>query len=96
MLNTMKDYPDIEGSMSGSIKHGDFGPARKEVAEATGTERANFEMDFFGQKIAGVVDESGTKMTMWGFANMLDTMKWLSPEDIKKAKENRDDFNEPR
>jgi len=89
------DYPDIEGSMSCNIKHGDFGPARKEVAEATGVERANFEIDFFGQKTPGVVDESGTKMTMWGFANMLDTMKWLSPEDIKKAKENRDDFNEP-
>ena len=95
-MNTIKDYPDIEGSMSCSIKHGDFGPVRKELAEATGTERANFEMDVFGQKIAGVVDESGTKMTMWSFANMLDTMKWLSPEDIKKAKENRDDFNEPR
>ena len=69
---------------------------RKEVAEATGAERANFQMEFFGQKVAGVVDESGTKMTLWGMTNTLDTMKWLSPDEVKKAKENRDDFNEPR
>ena len=50
----------------------------------------------FGNKVAGVVDESGTKMTMWGMTNTLDTMKWLSPEEVKKAKENRDDFDKPR
>merc|ERR1719458_1149247 len=78
-----------------TIKYGDFGPARKEVAEATGAERANFQIDMFGAKMAGVVDESGTKMTMWGMTNTLESMKWLSPEEIRKAKENRDDFDEP-
>ena len=79
-----------------TIKHGDFGPARKEVAEATGAERANFQIDMFGNKVTGVVDESGTKMTMWGMTNTLESMKWLSPEEVAKAKENRDDFDEPR
>ena len=79
-----------------TIKHGDFGPARKEVAEATGAERANFQIEMFGTKMVGVVDESGTKMTMWGMTNTLESMKWLSPEEVEKAKENRDDFDEPR
>ena len=66
------------------------------MAEATGAERTNFELNMFGNKLAGVVNESGTKMTFWGMANILDTMNWLSPEEVKKAKENRDEFDAPR
>ena len=30
------DFPDIQGSFSSTMKFGDFGPAKKEVAEAAG------------------------------------------------------------
>ena len=91
------DYPDIESGFSLTLKHGDFGPPRKEVAEATGgADRNNIEMEFMGQKFLGVMNENGTKFSIWGMANKLDTMKWLSPEEVKKARENRDDFDAPR
>ena len=90
------DYPDIESGWAGTIKHGNFGPTRKEVADATGAEYNNFEMDVVMLKIPGVVNESGTKITFWGMTNTLETMHWLSPEEVKEARENRDDFNAPR
>ena len=90
------DYPDIKGGWPCTLKHGNFGPPRKEVAEATGAKYNNIEMDMMGLKLPGVVNESGTKFTMWGMANKLDTMNWLSPEEVKKARENRDDFDAPR
>ena len=91
------DYPDIESGFSLTLKHGNFGPPRKEVAEATGgADRNNIEMEMIGMKFPGVMNESGTKLTLWSMANKLDTIKWLSPEEVKKARANRDDFDAPR
>ena len=33
------DYPDIKGTFSSTMRFGDFGPAKKEVAEAAGQGR---------------------------------------------------------
>ena len=92
------DYPDIEGSAGWActVKHGNFGPTRKEVADATGAECNNLEMEVRTLKIPGVVNEGGTKITFWGWTNTLETMHWLSPEEVKEARGNRDDFNAPR
>ena len=36
------------------------------------------------------------QFTVWGFANAVETFKWLTPEEVDKAKEERDDFDAPR
>ena len=33
------DYPDIQGSFSSTMRFGDYGPAKKEVADAAGQGR---------------------------------------------------------
>ena len=47
-------------------------------------------------KMYGVVNESGTEITSWGFSNSLEVMRWLNQEEIDRLKEDRDDFNAPR
>ena len=90
------DYPDVQSRFSLTLKHGHFGPPRKEVAEATGADRNNIEMEMLKIKFPGVLNESGTNITLWSMHNKLDTIKWLSLEEVKKARENRDDFDAPR
>ena len=59
--------------------------------------RYNTEIDFAGiYKMNGIVNESGTEIKSWGMTNSVETMKWLSPEDVEKRRVNRDDFNAPR
>ena len=91
------DYPDIEGGFSSTMKFGDYGPARKEIAEATGIKNYNLEVTI-GQKVKiySIVNESGTEITSWGFSNSLEVSRWLSAEMLEKVKENRDDFDAPR
>ena len=95
------DYPDIEGGgWECTIKFGDFGPAKKEIADAVaGGEdaRYNVEIDFAGMfKMNGIVNETGTEIKSWGMTNSVETMTWLSPEDVERRREDRDDFNAPR
>ena len=79
------------------MKFGDFGPARKEVAEAAGADNYNLERTIARViKTYGVINEAGTEVTSWGFTNELEVMRWLSPEDLKKLRDRRDDFNAPR
>ena len=95
------DYPDIEeGGWKCTIKYGDFGPAKKEVADAANCgedTKNNIEIDFSGiYKSPGIVNETGTEIKTWGMTNSVETLRWLSPEDVKKKREDRDDFNAPR
>ena len=91
------DYPDIEGGISSTMKFGDFGPARKEIAEATGRKNYNIEVTI-GEKVKvySTVNEEGTEITSWGFSNSLEVSKWLSPEMLDKIKKDRDSFDAPR
>ena len=57
---------------------------------------ANFELNYVGQKRYGVVNKDGTSITYLGFNNKVDTLKWLSPEDVEKLKEARDSLETPR
>ena len=77
--------------------YGDFGPAKREIVEATGA--SNYNIAFaFGDKIImhGVVNEEGTEMTTWGFSNSVETLKLLSFEDVERIREDRDPLDEPR
>ena len=85
------------GGTASTIAYGDFGPAKREIAEATGV--SNYNLAFsFGDKVMfhGVVNEEGTEMTTWGFSNSVEVMKLLSSEDVKRIKEDRDPLDEPR
>ena len=44
----------------------------------------------------GVVNEEGTEIATWGFSNSLETMKWLSDDEIQRIKEDRDPLDAPR
>ena len=91
------DYPDIGGGHACTIKFGDFGPARKEIAEATGDTNYNVEINFGGFLTSkGILNETGTEITTWGMTNTLEKIKWLSPDEVKDRQEDRDDFNAPR
>ena len=80
-----------------TLKFGDFGPARKEVAEATGADNYNLERTIAKViKTYGVINESGTEVTSWGFTNELEVMRWMSPKELQKLRDKRDDFNAPR
>ena len=93
------DFPDVKSPMpTNTIKYGDFGEARKEVAEATGSEKNNVEIVWEGTfKMPGVVNEDGTEITMWeDVSKIISTMKWLTPEKVEEMKEARDDLDAPR
>ena len=79
------------------MRFGDYGPARKEVAEATGCEVYNIEKTI-GQHIKtyGIVNDAGTEITSWGFSNSVEVSRWLSPEELQKLKESRDHIDVPR
>ena len=93
------DYPDIESKMPpNTIKSGDFGSARKEVEEATGADKNNVEIVWYGTyKMPGVLNETGTEIHMWDeVSKHVNTMKWLTPEKLEEMKEARDDADAPR
>ena len=99
--NKRQSQPDIEGGgWDCTIRWGDFGPAKKEVADAVeggGRTEYNIEIDFAGMiKTCGIVNEAGTVIKSWGMTNSVETLRWLSPDDVERRREDRDDFNAPR
>ena len=94
------DYPDVESSMPPSrMKYGDFGPACKEIAEATGQEKYNIEIVWYwgDNKMPGCVNDVGTKIHFWNeISKKTQSITWLSPEEMAKIREDRDDINAPR
>ena len=86
-----------KGGTASTVLYGDYGPAKKEIAEATGV--SNYNLAFmFGDKVVfhGVVNEEGTEMTSWGFSNSVEVNKLLSSEDVERIKADRDPLDEPR
>ena len=94
------DYPDVESSMPPSrMKYGDFGAASKEMAEATGQEKYNIEIVWYwgDNKMPGYVNDAGTKIHFWNeISKKTQAITWLSPEEMAKIREDRDDINAPR
>ena len=94
------DFPDLDASESDVtmiLKSGDFGPARKEIAEATGADNCNMELSMGNMgNYPGVVNEAGTEITFWGWTNSVEVVKWLSPEELEKVKEEREHKDTPR
>ena len=44
----------------------------------------------------GVLNEEGTKITLWGLSNSLDEWVWLDDDAIEELKNDRDEFEAPR
>ena len=44
----------------------------------------------------GVVNEAGTMITIWGWTNSVEVIKWLSPDEVEKVKEAREHKDNPR
>ena len=75
---------------------GNFGLARKEVAEATQADQYNFQMVDSFIKLKGVLNQDGTKITLWGTTNKLEEWFWLDEEMIERMKNNREPYEAPR
>ena len=93
------DYPDMEiGNSSCILKYGDFGEARKEISEATGSDKYNMEIIWWGAyKMRGVINDNGTAIHYWDeVSKTIGLLKWLTPENLEELKEDRDDINSPR
>ena len=98
MINhVVLDYPDLKhGGYNFKCEVGDFGEVRKEIAEATGASRSNFSLSGSWMDYKGVLNEAGTKITVWGVTNKVEEWIWLDDEGIQKLKDERDPFEAPR
>lgn len=80
--------------MKGTIKYGDFGDARAEVAEATGKKTYDVETVFWGGQMKSqmVLSDDKKSMTMWSFfkKDSVDKLYWLSEEEVKQLQDSGD------
>ena len=96
---TCVDYPKLEGEFQVPIKFGDYGPTRKEIAEATGMENYNLKLEFFYDyypETPGVINDEGTEITIWGGSDSLEALKWMSDQEFEKMKQSLDHKAAPR
>ena len=92
------DYPDLEGGYECTIKSGNFGATRKEIAEATGADSYNVQIAWFKKlNTNGVINETGTEIQQWSETEKkIEIFQWLTPDEIEEMKKDRDDVNIPR
>ena len=83
--------------MKGTWIYGDFGPAPKDIIEASGIQNYNVKIDYTMFKMFGVINESGTQMISKSFLPNapLDITKWVSDEEIEALKEDREPAEAP-
>lgn len=55
-------------------------------------------MSFAGDAVVtkGVLSAGGAEITSWGFSNSVEILKWLSEEEVKRIREDRDHVDTPR
>ena len=55
-------------------------------------------MSFAGDAVVtkGVLSAGGAEITSWGFSNSVETLKWLSEDEVKRIREDRDHVDTPR
>merc|ERR1712242_202774 len=87
------DYPDIQGKFAYKVEFGDFGEARKELAEATGYDKLNAHItsSFFNFK--AIVSEEGTALTLW--EGEIVEWKMLSDDELGTMKSDREPWLAP-
>ena len=91
------DYPDIEyQGMILKCQFGRLGKACEEIVAATGVEEYNIEVKGTFVNNMGVLNDEGTKITIFGVSNAVEEWIWMDEDMLKKAKEDRDPFGTPR
>jgi len=90
---TNQDNPMNKGTFS----FGDFGDAHDEVAKETGKKRYNVEISAWGGswKPHAVLNDDGTKLTYYGMARSIDSMVWMSKEEVEEYKASGDPASSP-
>ena len=63
---------------------GKFGRASKEITVATGSEEYNLQVRSPLMNNRGVLNDSGTKITIYGVLNKLEEWVWMDEETMKK------------
>ena len=89
------DYPDIPGKWHFDLEFGDFGEARKELAEAAeGVTNLNVHLksDFFSFK--GIINDEGSQIMSWE-AELI-TWNHIPEEELKRLMEDRTPYHAPR
>ena len=68
----------------GTIKYGDFGETSPEVEKESGKKRCNVEITAWGGtwKQPAVLSDDGTKFTYYGMTRSVDTLDWMSEEEV--------------
>jgi len=93
------DFPDLAKPISEmGWTFGEFGPATKEVKEASGCDTNNLQFTPAAPNVppeTGVVNKTGTKIFMAGLDNPLDVLYWVSDEEAQKMKDDRDPMEAP-
>jgi len=87
------DYPDIAGKFEFEAEFGDFGEARKELADATGKDKMNVFIKSSMFSFKGIANDDGTSVTSWE----AEIVVWskMSEEEAEKLKSDRESFTAP-
>jgi len=90
------DYPDIPVEcVNLDCEFGSFGQPREEIAKATGVSDSNIRIKSPFVNGKGVLNKTGTKITIFGITNTLEEWIWLDDEKLEKVKAERDPFDFP-
>ena len=75
---------------------GNFGRASNEITVATGSEEYNFQVKSQLMSNRGVLNDTGTKITIYGVLNKLEEWVWMDEETLKKFEEDTIPYGVPR
>ena len=93
------DHSDVVPWGEGTWTCGDFGPARKDIKEASGggIENYNIELSAWNGMLHsfGVVNHDGTIIYTWNMFNQLWILKWMSDDDLKNLADDREPVEAP-
>ena len=89
---TMLEHQDLSISQNKSVELGQFGPAIKEVADASGRKEYNIKIG----NTNGVLSKDGSKIYYWGEDHKVTTQEWVSDDQLRSIMDQRDHIDNPR
>ena len=90
------DYPDLPHTMKFDLEYGVFDDAKTEVKEASGKTKNNVYLKSAMMNMQALLNDEGTKMWLWGWANKMEIWQHISQERLEAMREDRDDYLAPR
>ena len=89
------DYPESKVVARQTWRSGEFEPAHPDIVEATGVKNYNIEIDNEFFKQYGVLNKEGTEIKVIGVTKKVESLKWMSDEELEKIKEDREPADAP-